>query len=104
MNKRELLEMLDDVSDETEIRIADQPAWPFEYVLSQVVSVNIAEEKCDVCSGSGYDDEEKCENCDGTGVYREEGKEDEVIVYLATGTQIGYLPSPATSELGWGRD
>ena len=31
MNARDLIEMLEDLDPETEIRLAHQPSWPFEY-------------------------------------------------------------------------
>lgn len=107
MNIREMIEQLEEIAqahgDEIEVRIAEQPHWPFENSISQIVAVNLSEETCEVCQGSQEDDDgNKCDNCDGSGIYREENKtEDEFFVYIAEGQQIGYLPGAVSSELGW---
>jgi hypothetical protein len=113
MNIREMIEALESITeeygDEVDVRVADQPAWPFEYEIGQVEAVDLSKEECEVCRGTGFEDRssnEKCENCDGTGIYREEGSdaESEMVVYISTANQIGYLPSPVTEALGWGRE
>ena len=76
MKAKELIEELEwaierNQGEDVEIRIAQQPKWAFEYSVDQAVTV-------------------------------ENEKEDgEVFVYLSEGSQIGYLPKPAASELGW---
>ena len=89
MNIRDLIDELEALADQhgdyVEVRLAHQPEWPFEYALDQVVAVNTAE-----------DDE-------GFGDKAEEDEGDALIVYLAEGSQIGYLPGVATNALGWGR-
>jgi hypothetical protein len=108
MNIRELIEALESVAqdhgDEVDVRIADQPAWPFEYEIGQVESVDLNNETCEVCEGKGVEGGETCENCDGSGIYREEGSdgEPEMVVYISTANQIGYLPHAAVEALNWG--
>lgn len=103
MNVRELKQILDDLDDDTEVRIAHQPSWPFEYSISEVVE-----------SSSNDDDIEDVENAlktDLTDDEKEEAnaelqrleEENVTIVYIAEGTQIGYLPGAVTKQLGWGR-
>jgi hypothetical protein len=74
MTVRQLIEELEFMNQDAEIRFASQPNWPFEYSIDDIVSVDI-------------------EN-------RLTGEEEEVV-YLAEGRQIGYLPGEAADELGW---
>jgi hypothetical protein len=73
MTINELIEMLKDVRDEsleggeTEVRIMSQPSWPFEYSIRGIaLKSECHEEQGDV----PYEDEE--------------------VVYLVEGTQLGY--------------
>lgn len=73
------LEYLAEVmGDETEVRIASQPSWPFEYSIAGITSV----EPNDVEDGDN-------------------GDVSEPVVYLVEGNQIGYLPSAAKDLIGW---
>lgn len=81
MTVGELKEMLEDLDEDIEVRLAMQPAWPFEYDIAslEVIEGEITEE------------------------VEEEGLIPETVVYLVEGTQIGYLPSYVAKELGWER-
>jgi len=77
MKAKELIEELEyaisiNGGEDVEVRLAQQPKWAFEYSIEQAVTI-------------------ENENTD----------EKEKIVYLAEGSQIGYLPELASSELGW---
>lgn len=85
MTVKELMEYLEDCNPEAEVRLAIQPNWPFEHSLSQIVEIDEFE-----------DDDEEPEDQDPEAVAKP-------VVYLAEGTQLGYLSSYAKSELGWGR-
>ena len=37
MTKRDLINLLDDLDDDTEIRFMGQPSWPFEYSIQGAV-------------------------------------------------------------------
>ena len=74
MTVADLIEELKGMPEDAEVRFASQPNWPFEYNINDVISVEI-------------------EN-------RRTGEEEEVV-YLAEGRQLGYLPSEAKDELGW---
>lgn len=76
MTVQELIDQLSYMDPEAEVRFASQPNWPFEYEIDDVVSVEVEDRKS----------EELVE-----------------IVYLTEGRQIGYLPTEAKEELGWGR-
>jgi hypothetical protein len=74
MTVADLIEELKCMPEDAEVRFASQPNWPFEYNIADVISVEI-------------------EN-------RHTGEEEEVV-YLAEGRQLGYLPSEAKEWLGW---
>jgi hypothetical protein len=71
---QELIEMLEGISPDAEVRFASQPSWPFEYSIDQVIAVNPNEE----------DDRVAPET-----------------IYLVEGRQIGYLPHEIKDEIGW---
>jgi hypothetical protein len=67
----ELIAELEGCDPDAEVRLAEQPAWAFEYTIATtnpVVEVDL----------------------DG-----------EPIVYLGEGQQLGYLPDAVRRELGW---
>ena len=79
MRVADLREILEEFEDDTEVRIATQHSWPFEYGVSYATAV------------------------------RQPGPQDPVnqteILYLATGFQLRYLPDEIKDELegqGWG--
>ena len=78
MTAKELIEELEyaisiNGGDDVEVRTAQQPSWAFEYSIDSAVTVDVENE------------EEKMEK----------------FVYLAEGSQLGYLNELASSELGW---
>lgn len=73
----ELIQKLQDMNPESEVRLAQQPNWPFEYSIGEIVEVDLADDQ----------DEET----------------PKTVVYIAEGTQLNYLPGAVRSELGWGR-
>lgn len=110
---RELIQTLQQHADEhgedCEVRLAQQPNWPFEYSIGEVVAVSLdeyAEEReairaemrdpRNLAAGDRAALEERLSDI----------TDDEpapVVVYLAEGHQLGYLPGAAQSGLGWGR-
>ena len=73
---------LDDDAD-PEVRLAHQPRWPFEYSVGTVTLVG--------ATGEVEEEEDR----------EEEGDQDETIIYIGEGTQLGYLSGVASKELGW---
>lgn len=71
MTVGELLNILEDLPEDAEVRLAMQPSYPFEYSIGDVVTV-----------APEYDN-------------------DPGRVYLAEGRQLNYLPGDARAELGW---
>jgi hypothetical protein len=67
----DLIHELEACEPDAEVRLAQQPAWPFAYAIdpgNAAVPVDL----------------------DGTNV-----------VYLGQGAQLGYLPEPVRHQLGW---
>lgn len=93
MTAGELRRMLDDVGDDCEVRFASQPSWPFEYSISSEYFVGVP--------ASGDDEGEDSE--DGTFFVDSGVDGDGEVLYLAEGTQLGYLPRRVANHLGWGR-
>ena len=73
MTVGELINELKYMDEGATVRFASQPSWPFEYSIYGVVQTTVKDIR---------DNEED-------------------IVYLEEGQQIGYLPSEAKEELGW---
>ena len=89
MSGKELMEELEwaieqNGGDDVEVRIAQQPKWPFEYSLDSAALVNRAE--------GGSFRTPTGNRCAGAG---------EPIVYLKEGAQLGYLPEKVGETLGW---
>ena len=114
----ELLELLEGVSPDAEVRLATQPSWPFEYSVSTVVEAEISEVSDTLeelqreldeleelkTSGSWTDeDEADMEALLDRISDLEDEEEKQEIVYLAEGSQLGYLPGSIKEQLGWGR-
>ena len=98
MKVSELLELLEDMPEDAEVRLAHQPSWPFEYSIDQVVEVD---GKSDHCTECGYQWPVHAEKgCDET---EPDDTDEPSIVYLAEGEQLGYLSGFATEAVGWGR-
>ncbi|WFE74246.1 hypothetical protein [Roseinatronobacter sp. S2] len=88
MTLSELIATLQDLANDCdghdpEVRIAQQPSWPFEYRLSEAVLVDL--------------DADDHEPPHPTTTYGEP----RLFVYLGEGGQIGYLPGAAKDALGW---
>jgi len=73
MTVRELIEELRLADQDATVRFASQPSWPFEYSIYGVVQTTVKD--------------------------REDNEQE--MVYLEEGRQVGYLPSEAKDELGW---
>jgi hypothetical protein len=72
MTVQELMDLLEDLDPEAEVRMAQQPSWPFEYSISDVMQPEPPAEE-----------------------------DRPNVVYLVEGSQLGYLPGYVTEDLGW---
>jgi hypothetical protein len=84
MNVGELRELLEGLDDDVEIRLAQQPSWPFEYSIARIEVVDLGDADEDEADGRADADDS-----------------DEQIVYIAEGSQLGYLPGAARDALDW---
>ena len=85
MTVGELVEVLERMREDVEVRLAMQPAWPMQHTIHDVLLVEAGE----------YEHED---------AYAEEVEED--VVYLVDGGQMyeaPYLPGVASSKIGWVR-
>ena len=88
MTVQELMEMLEDMPQDAEVRLAMQPNWPFEYSIGRVIEpAEMAEFAEDAAKDGGNDFD----------------SDDEIpeAVYIGEGTQLGYLPGLVSQTLGW---
>jgi len=94
------LEYLKDVAGEdAEVQFASQPGWPFSYSISNIIAMTneMREENARAeLRDEGLSEEEINERLVGAPEF-----EGENVIYLAEGTQLGYLPEDAKNELGW---
>ena len=106
MTVEDLIRELETCEPGTEVRLAQQPSWPFEYSIETAVEVTderytvyadgwhvmeAGQQEDDPVAGPfETEDEAKAWLCEN---------EREPVVYLYEGTQIGYLPAQARN--GW---
>jgi hypothetical protein len=83
----ELEDLREDLGDDTEVRIAQQPSWPFAYSIGEIA----ATDSVDV----GDKDED--------GIAATEADAAPAVIYIGEGRQLGYLDSAGADALGWGR-
>jgi len=74
MTVAQLIEELQQMNPDAQVRFASQPSWPFEYSIASVVSVEVENRRTYV---------------------------EEEVVYLEEGSQLGYLPGEVKNELDW---
>jgi hypothetical protein len=105
MTVRELMEMLQDMDQDAEVRLAHQPQWAFEYSVDQVIQVEAPR----IVTCAEFDEMSKeaqeqveAEADEGECILLDEHQEiPATVVYIGEGHQIGYLPRQASRELGW---
>jgi hypothetical protein len=111
MNVGELIEILEGMNEEAEVRLAFQPRWPPQYRVDRVIEIdpeNVSVGDGD-CEHVEFNDGE-CLYCGELEDEIEERREaieamgDEPVVYIGEGGQVSdspYLPGIVASELGW---
>jgi hypothetical protein len=67
----DLIQHLEDCDPDAEVRLAQQPTWPFEYAI------------------------------DPTNPTVQVELDDGPVVYLTEGAQLGYLPQVVRQQFGW---
>lgn len=120
MTAQELIEQLQGVDPDTEVRLAQQPQWPFEYSVGQVVRVRTGgPEVGDVVTyeddgGTEHTGEVREATEGGMLIEEENGGVRHVpfhqligyldlteVLYIGEGTQLANLPGAASRGLGW---
>lgn len=116
MKVAEMIQQLESMDADAEVRLAFQPNWPMQYRLDAIVEVDLTiEAECPICDGIGEIEEvvvkldgdevgemRACVRCDGSGEIEDETGER--IVFIGEGGQFSdepYLPGAAARELGW---
>jgi hypothetical protein len=95
----ELRELIQDLDDNVEVRLAHRSNWPFEYSISRVEVVEVGGwDEDGMPRREDLTDEEWADYERLRAETEEKAKE---IVYIGEGDQIGYLPGQACKALGW---
>jgi hypothetical protein len=68
----DLLHRLEACQPDAQVRLAQQPAWPFEYAIDR-----------------------------DHGAVQVQSGDDDPVVYIGEGAQLGYLPETVRKQLGW---
>lgn len=104
---RELIAQLQGLDENAEVRLAQQPSWPFEYDIDDVVQVDPPRVVTREAFGAMDEDAQERTMADADEdrvVLLDEGQEaPESIVYIGEGTQLRYLPGGARDALNWHR-
>lgn len=88
--------------EDVEVRLAQQPSWPFEYGLSEIVALDMhADEREEIDEFLGEAVEDTDDVVEARLRLAELDAQSRVVVYLGEGSQIGYLPGAVASALGW---
>lgn len=101
MTVGQLLEMLEGLDSDTEVRFASQPSYPFEYGIEGVYIVDMLgddDEYTTLEPGEEDDCDSDAEQMENEPPFNEGGK---IIVYLTESSQIGYLPGIVAQTIGW---
>lgn len=104
----ELIEILRQYDDDIEVRLAQQPSWPFEYSIGRVDFAD-APEVMTYAEAEALDEDaqERADERAERGLleYVQEGENRPLpILYIGEGRQLGYLPERAVAALEWGRN
>lgn len=101
---QELIELLSQMNPDAEVRLAQQPRWPFEHVAVSVVEVDLGAPDPEEVSLA----EEVLGNPESSDEEREAARNQMAhddskltVVYIVEGSQIGYLPGSACKAIGW---
>jgi hypothetical protein len=122
MTVGELIRELEGFDQDKEVRLAQQPQWPFEYEIGEVGEwdpedeyeifpefsepgvlervTQVGYEVCDQDREIVFSAETR-EECERWVRERIEDEKDGACVYIGEAAQLGYLPSGARRALGW---
>ncbi len=104
MTAAELIELLSGVDPDTEVRLAEQPSWPFEYAIEDVVEVKLGadrEENASLECAEEILDSDHSTPEERSQAYRVLDAASTTVLYIVEGTQLTYLPGAASRAIGW---
>ncbi len=88
MTVGELIEMLEEQDPDAEVRLQEQPTYPFEYDIAGITSSKeIVRAQADEMDGEKADEAEAA------------AEDDDEIIYLLEGTQLGYGSREAWNQV-----
>jgi hypothetical protein len=93
---QELIEELRACDPEAEVRLAQQPSWPFEYSIGQIREVALVDD-ADLEAFDSFGDLSTDERAE----LNRRAKSAPRVIYIGEGRQLAYLPGAASRELGW---
>jgi hypothetical protein len=106
VNVAELIEELEQMDPEAEVRLAIQPGWPFQHTIAGVYDVP-AKDPSGEPNPDQYSEDNLEQYEDDWDAWEErQDAPDTDVVYIAEGGQLysdPYLPGAAANAIGWGR-
>ena len=101
----ELIALLQDMDENAEVRLAQQPSWPFEYGISDVVCPDLPEvmtrEEFDALDEDAQEQVMARADADEL-ILLDPGQEPPApVVYIGEGSPLAYLPGSVSRALGW---
>ena len=105
MNVRELIEELESMDPNAEVKIAHQPSWPLECSIGQVVELDpmrvVRRSEFDEMSEEEQERIMDAEDKEQLVVLDDHVPEPEPMVFIGEGYGGGYLTSGVSRLLGW---
>ncbi len=104
MTAAELIELLSGVDPDTEVRLAEQPRWPFEYEIEDVVEVRMGadlEENAALDAAGAVLDSDDSTPEERAEANRTLDSASTSVLYIIEGQQLAYLPGLASRAIGW---
>ena len=98
MTAAELIERLQEFPGDTEVRLATQPRWAFEYSISDVIGGD--PDESDEEEDEDLEPEER-QRIIQSRIARQDAGEGTQMIYIFEGSQIGYLPGTVAGWAGW---
>ena len=104
MNIDQLIAALEEQKEvsggETEVRIAHQPSWPFEYSLGDIVATQPCKpdpEEIEAAKEAAEDGDDGAEQW----LITNDVDDHPWVLFIGEGSQLGYLPGGVAGALGW---
>lgn len=98
----ELKQMLEEMPDDAEVRLAHQPSYPFQYNIDNVAFV-AARDPGGYPEAGHFEDEDDYQDALEEWEDRQDAPEEDTV-YIVEGGQVRsapYLPSAAQAVIGW---